>query len=265
MTPEEQKDILNVRVVGGGAIGIEATAELYDLWTEEMRHIYSHLDGKLTITIHDVAPTLLSMFDSALSDYALDSLRGKKVEIKTSSHIERVESDAIFTKEDGRLPYGMLIWATGNGANPLVESMDVKKPEKGLPRIITDNFLRMLRPDGTPIPDAYALGDAADIEGNSLPTLAEVALQKGEYLVTVLNKSATDVESEPFKYKNKATIAYLGRHDGIVGGEESWTGANAWLAWRSGSLSWTRSWRRKVMIAINWAFVWFDGRDIARR
>jgi NADH:ubiquinone reductase (non-electrogenic) len=264
MTPEKQADILNIRIVGGGAIGIEATAELYDLWTEEMRHLYSHLDGKLTITIHDVAPALLSMFDSALSDYALESLRGKKVEIKTSSHIERVEPDAIFTKEDGRLPFGMLIWATGNGVNPLVERMHVKKPEKGLPRIITDAYLRILHPDGTPIPDTYALGDAADIEGNSLPTLAEVALQKGEYLATVLNRAA-GVQPEPFRYKNKATIAYLGRHDGIVGGDQSWTGANAWLAWRSGSLSWTRSWRRKIMIGINWVFIWLDGRDIARR
>lgn len=268
----KQRDILNIRVVGGGAIGIEATAELYDLWHEDMRFLYPHLDGKLTITIHDVAPSILSTFDSALGDYALQSLKDKKVEIKTSSHIENVDEAAIYTKEDGRLPFGMLIWATGNGVNPLLEELKgrVKFPEKGLPRILTDKYLRVLDANGEAMRDIYAVGDAADIDGHSLPTLAEVALQKGEYLARELNAGVGEdggpsQPRRPFEYKQRALMAYLGQHDGIVGGKQDWTGQNAWLAWRSGSLGWTRSWRRKIMISISWFFVWWGGRDIARR
>ena len=195
----------------------------------------------------------------------MQSLERKKVEIKTSSHIEKVEQDAIYTKEDGRLPYGMLLWATGNKASTLVEQLDVKKPEKGMPRILTDKYLRVLRPDGTAREDAYGLGDAADIEGHTLPTLAEVALQKGEYLTAELNKEADHGHRTPFEYKQRSNLAYLGRHDGVVGGRTDWTGQSAWLAWRSGSLGWARSWRRKLMISISWVFVWLNGRDIARR
>lgn len=262
VTEERQRELLEIRIVGGGAIGIEATAELYDLWHKDLRFLYPHLDGKLNITIHDVAPTILSTFDKSLSDYALQSLHQKKVEIQTSSHIEKVEHDAIYTKEHGRMPYGMLIWATGNGVSPLVDSLPVKKPEKGLPRILTDKYLRILRPDGSPIENAYALGDAADIEGYSLPTLAEIALQKGEYLSRQLN--AEDGSLVPFEYKQKANVAYLGQHDGVVGGQQEWTGQSAWLAWRSGSLYWARSWRRRAMISLSWLFVWLGGRDIAR-
>ncbi|KAK8152455.1 hypothetical protein IWX90DRAFT_414598 [Phyllosticta citrichinensis] len=260
-TDAEQRDILNIRIVGGGAIGIEAAAELYDLWAEEMRFLYPHLDGKVTITIHDVAPSILSTFDSRLSEYATQSLKGKHVQLKTSSHIQKVEADAIFTKEDGRLPFGLLIWATGNKASSLVQKLPVKKPDGGLPRILTDKHLRVLRPDGSPMEDVYGLGDAADIEGESLPTLAEVALQKGEYLANALNSDST---LQPFEYKQRALLAYLGRHDGIIGGRQDWTGASAWLAWRSGSLAWTRSWRRRIFISISWLFVWLGGRDIAR-
>ena len=270
MTEADQRALLSIRIVGGGAIGIEAPAELYDLWDQEMRHLYAHLDGKLTLTIHDVADKLLSTFDASLSEYAMASLRQKRVEIATSSHIERVESDAIFTKEDGRLPYGMLLWATGNSVHPLVETLSVKKPEKGMPRILTDRRLRVLQPDGSPIEGAYALGDASDVEGESLPMLAEVALQKAEYLVSVLNEKGRSegtggVEPRPFEYKQRALLAYLGQHDGIIGGKNEWTGNSAWLAWRSGSLGWTRSWRRKLMIMISWAFIWLGGRDIARK
>ena len=263
LSDEQQREMLNIRVVGGGAIGIEATAEIYDLWHEDMRFLYPHLDGKLTITIHDVAPTILSTFDKSLGDYALKSLHQKNVQIKTSSHIEKVEQDAIYTKEEGRMAYGMLIWATGNGVNPLLDDLPVKKAEKGLPRILTDKYLRVLRPDGSAMENAYALGDAADIDGQSLPTLAEVALQKGEYLSRELNNG--DQPTKPFEYKQRALMAYLGQHDGIVGGRSEWTGESAWLAWRSGSLAWTRSWRRKIMISLSWVFVWFGGRDIARK
>lgn len=262
VSEDRQREILSVRIVGGGAVGIEAAAELWDLWFQEMRFLCPHLDGKLSITIHDVAPQILSTFDSRLSEYATQSLQGKDVELKTSSHIERVEAGDIITKEDGRLPFGLLIWATGNKASSLVEVLDVKKPEKGLPRILTDKMLRVLRPDGSPIMDAYALGDAADVEGDSLPALAEVAMQKSEYLTGVLNSDKAAVR--PFEYKQRALLAYLGRHDGIIGGRQDWTGVSAWLAWRSGSLGWTRSWRRKIMILVSWAFVWLGGRDIAR-
>lgn len=270
MSESNQRDLLSIRIVGGGAIGIEAAAELWDLWHEEMRHLYAHLDGKLTLTIHDVADKLLGTFDASLSEYAMDSLRSKKVQIATGSHIQRVEADAIVTKEDGRLPFGMLIWATGNGAHPLVETLPVKKPAKGLPRILTDRQLRVLRPDGGVVEGAYALGDAADVEGESLPTLAEVALQKAEYLVEVLNKKGKSgdgavIAPQPFAYKQRALLAYLGQRDGIIGGRNEWTGQSAWLAWRSGSLGWTRSWRRKLMIMISWAFIWLGGRDIARK
>ncbi|OTA17402.1 hypothetical protein BTJ68_15462 [Hortaea werneckii EXF-2000] len=161
--------------------------------------------------------------------------------MKTSSHIERVEADAIFTKEDGRLPYGLLLWATGNKASSLLDRLDVRKPEKGLPRILTDKYLH-----------------AADIEGQSLPTLAEVALQKGEYLTRELNK-AEGHPTTPFQFDNKGMMAYLGNHDGWWPGKRIITGESAWLAWRSGSLQWCRTWRRRAMISISWLFVWLNG------
>ncbi|GJD03081.1 pyridine nucleotide-disulfide [Colletotrichum higginsianum] len=254
----DQRDYLNIRIVGGGAIGIEAAAELWDLWFEDMRFLFPHLDGKLNITIHDVAPKILSTFDASLSEYATSSLEGKHVKLMTGSNIQRVEDDAIFTKEDGRLPYGLLIWATGNKVNPLVDSEETRERATPYPH-------RQVPPGPAPgrEPNGQRLrtGDAADIEGESLPTLAEVALQKGEYLTVVLNSNG---EPAPFNYKQRALLAYLGRRDGIIGGRKEWTGVSAWLAWRSGSLGWTRSWRRKIMISISWIFIWIAGRDIAR-
>ena len=109
--------------------------------------------------------------------------------------------------------------------------------------------------------DAYALGDAADIDGQSLPMLAEVALQKGEYLYQRLNDEANGKPLKPFEYNQRALLAYLGQRDGVIGGRSEWKGNSAWLAWRSGSIGWTRSWRRRIAIMAQWGLLWWNGRD----
>ncbi|KAL9527099.1 putative NADH dehydrogenase [Sphaerulina musiva] len=264
LTDAQQRDILRIIIVGGGPIGIEAAAELFDLWNDDMKYLYAHLQGKFSIEIHDVAEKLLGSFEGKLGEYAEDKLKKRGIEIQTESHIEKVEADAIYTKELGQIRYGLLLWATGNGANPLVEKLEsVKKTDK-LPRILTDKRLRVLQKENDQVMEnVFALGDSADIDGNSLPMLAEVAVQKAEWLTKALNNDGGE-SPKPFEYKQKASLAYLGGQDGVADGE--WTGQSAWLAWRSGSIwHWPRSWRRTLMIGISWIFNVVGGRDIARK
>jgi NADH:ubiquinone reductase (non-electrogenic) len=81
LTSEQQQDILRIIVVGGGAIGIEATAELWDLWQHDLRHIYPHLYGQVSIEVHDVGPSVLGTFDQRLGEYALHKLENRGVKI----------------------------------------------------------------------------------------------------------------------------------------------------------------------------------------
>ncbi|KAH7041527.1 uncharacterized protein B0I36DRAFT_392593 [Microdochium trichocladiopsis] len=238
LTPAQQRDMLRVIVVGGGAIGIEATAELYDLWHHDLRFLYPHLDvegenGLLAIEVHDVAPGILGNFDSRLAEYALQKLQRRGVRVETGSHITRLEDGAMYTKERGGdnnpLRYGMLIWATGNGVNPLVGKLDVKKAGR-MQRIVTDRKLRVQQStppqggggDDAVMPDVYALGDCADIEGYSLPMLAEVAVQQAKYLAKQLNARGERGEQadEGFTYQQRPNLAYLGEHDGVAAGDD---------------------------------------------
>ncbi len=232
---------------------------------------------------------MLSVYDKKLYEYANESLTRRRVAIETNSTIQRVDREALYLKDKGRVEYGMLIWATGNKHIPLTEKLasQTRQTTKGLRRILTDDHLRVLEPttsdkidhsDNEVYESVFALGDAADILDRSLPTTAEVAVQKAKYLVNYLNHQLPSISTAevvpPFKYQQKSLVSYLGAHDGVIEGRKSdngngrdgegWTGRSAWLAWRSGSLLWTRSWRNRVMILLTWVVNWIGGKEIAR-
>lgn len=245
LTDEQQRDLLHFVIVGAGPTGVEVSSELSDLCigNGSYARLYPHLKGKVTIAVHDVAEKVLSGFDTKLQEYAMASFNKRHVEVVTASHIERVEKDCLYTKENGRIAAGFVIWATGNKCSPLVESLPVKKTPRN-PRILTDDFMRVYDSNSNLIDSAYSLGDAADVEDARLPTTAEVACQKANYLANSLNHGF----KEPFKYRQAALVAYLGQNDGVISGKKDYSGSQAWIAWRSKNFLWTRTWRQKVLM-----------------
>lgn len=281
---ERAKELLHIAIVGGGPTGIELTAELDDLCKNELSKLYPRIAKYVTISIYDVAPHILSAYDAKLHDYATSQLKARNIDVAPNTRIERVDADALYIKDKGRVPYGMLLWVTGNKNVPLIEALDVKINEKGLKRILTDTKLRVFKKPstadlaGADVWDTvFALGDAADIEGESLPTTAEVAVQKARYLVENFNALAAATSTtaaaassfaKPFAYAQKQLVSYIGHHDGVIAGkgpnDPGWTGRSAWLAWRSGSLIWNRNWRSRVVIVITWALNRVFGTEMAR-
>lgn len=240
--------------------GVEISAEMSDLFADDFVKLYPNLAGKFSITIHDAAHQILGPFDEGLREHAIASFTKRGVEIVSESRVKEVTKNSISTEAEGRIGCGMVIWTAGNKQCPLVDALDVTKTDR-LPRILTDDHLHVKDLKKQPMRDVFALGDAADIEQDFLPTTAEVAVQKAEYLARCFNR---DIFNETFEYNQKAIVAYIGGHDGVVSGRPDWSGARAWAAWRSKNLMWTRSWRRKFLISVYWMLDWLGGKEIAR-
>jgi NADH:ubiquinone reductase (non-electrogenic) len=260
LTDAQKHSLLHFVIVGAGPTGVEVSSELSDLFSTSYASLYPHLKPYVSIAVHDVANQVLSGFDTKLQDYAIGSFTKRNVEVLTGSHIERVEKNCLYTKENGKISAGLVIWATGNKSTALVDSLPVKKTPRN-PRILTDSFLRVYTPSSELVDGAYAIGDAADVEDARLPTTAEVACQKAKYLAKALNGK---IDRE-FRYQQAAIVAYLGQNDGVVSGKKDYSGPQAWIAWRSKNFLWTRTWRQKVLVVIGWALDLVTGRSIAPR
>ena len=139
--PKLRERLLNFAIIGGGPTGMEFAAELSDLIQVDLSHVYPRLVPMARITVHDVAPKVLSMFDEKLAQYAMKTFARAGVHIKTKSHIEELRrgvpkangstsdeevADAqgcytLSTRAEGEEGVGMCVWATGNKMNPFVK------------------------------------------------------------------------------------------------------------------------------------------------
>ena len=184
-----REQLLHFCVVGGGPTGVEFSAELHDLIHDDLSKKYPALLRSVCITLYDVAPRILSMFDSALAQYATEHFARQHIDVRTRRTVTRVDDGVLHVKEEGEVPFGMLVWSTGVEMTPLIKSLrGVKKDPKG-GRLVTDGWLRVTQDapteEGKPpklVQDVYALGDCAVIEGMELPLTAQVASQKGVWM-----------------------------------------------------------------------------------
>ncbi|OCL02786.1 nucleotide-binding domain-containing protein [Glonium stellatum] len=137
---EMRKHLLNFAIVGGGPTGIEFSAELHDIITEDLSKIYPELMKYYRISVYDVAPKVLPMFDEKLAGYAMQTFRREGIDIKTLHHVQELrrglpsgskdkegyqDDQSCWTlkiKEEGDIGVGMVVWSTGLMMNPFVEN-----------------------------------------------------------------------------------------------------------------------------------------------
>lgn len=128
--------LLHFAIVGGGPTGMEFAAQLCDLVHQDLRKLYPALTEHVQISLYDVAPKVLPLFDASLTDYAVRHYKRQGIEIKTSHHVKELRQAPIpsnanesppkggiytlHTKEEGPINIGMCVWTTGNAPNPFI-------------------------------------------------------------------------------------------------------------------------------------------------
>ena len=297
-TDEEKSKLLNFAVVGGGPTGIESAAELNDLVHDDMSRLYPQLMRHVGISIYDIAPKVLPMFDQNLASYATELFRRQGIRVKTEHQLERIRRDGDvlmlrIRQEREEVPAGMVVWSTGLMKNPLVGMLTEKDVGGGggggggrlaadlkTGGIVTDAKMRVQvqRPDGSlhTLRNVFAIGDCAQIQDQALPATAQVASQQAAYLARQMNNNSSssssqassgegEGEGEGFRFRNWGTMAYLGSWRAIhQRGADELKGPAAWVLWRAAYMTKSMSARNKIMIPVYWLINWLFGRDISR-
>lgn len=281
-SPEEVDRLMHMVVVGGGPTGVEFAGELQDFFEEDIKKLIPEISPRFKVTLIEALPNVLPSFSKKLIDYTENTLREEKIDIKTKTMVKKVTEttvEAEISKPDGTrerivIPYGLLVWATGNAVRPIVKDLISRIPAQANSRrgLAVNEYLVV---QGAR--DIWAIGDCA-VAGYA-PT-AQVAAQEGSFLGGLFNnmaktenlesrihelssslnlnpgnsaETAREIEGlerqlrrikeiKPFHYSHQGSLAYIGSEKAVadvnwLNGNLATGGSMTYLFWRSAYLS----------------------------
>jgi len=244
---------LNVVVVGGGPTGVETAGAMAELYNGVFKKDYPDVpEGAATITLVEAGPEIFPMFKPDIREYTVEALEKRGVGVKTGDVVESIAPTRVKLKSGTELEAHTLVWGAGLQGNELVQSLGLELGRGN--RIGVDEELRI-----PAHPEVYAVGDVAAITDAKteqvLPQLGSVALQSGEHAGETIAKRIAGKETKPFKYRDKGTMAAIGRGSAVVQmlGGKTMKGRTASLAWGTVHLALLPTNEDRAKAVVDWA------------
>ncbi|HEX3668615.1 MAG TPA: NAD(P)/FAD-dependent oxidoreductase [Acidimicrobiia bacterium] len=244
---------LNVVVVGGGPTGVETAGALAELYRSDFAKDYPGVDPEeARVTLVEAGPELFGMFKPKLREYAQQALTKRDVEVKTGAVVASVTPTTVTLKSGETLKAHTLVWGAGLQGNPLVQSLELELQRGNRIGVGPDLTL----PGRS---EVFVVGDVAAITDSKteqvLPQLGSVALQSGEHAGKTIAGRVAGKEPKPFKYKDKGTMATIGRGAAVVQmlGGRTMTGFKAQAAWGAVHLALLPTNEDRAKAVVDWA------------
>ncbi len=244
---------LNMVVVGGGPTGVETAGAMAELYNGVFRKDYPDVSPEQArILLVEASPEIFAMFKPDIRAYTGKALAERGVDVQTGEVVASVSPTRVTLKSGTVLPAHTLVWGAGLQGNELVRSLGFEL-ERGN-RIAVDEELRIASH-----PEVYAVGDIAAITDAKteqvLPQLGSVALQSGEHAGETIARRVASKETKPFKYRDKGTMATIGRGAAVVQmlGGRTMKGKAAQAAWGTVHLALLPTNEDRAKAVVDWA------------
>ena len=244
-------------IVGGGPTGVELAGTMSEVARTVLRGEFRDLDpASFEVQLIEGSDRLLSALPPELSLRAQQDLEKLGVRVRLGALVTGIDAEGVTLQTGDRISAVTKIWAAGVRGAPVATGLaDFVRPDG---RVTVEPDLSL-----PGHPEVFAIGDLAFVahEGREVPGLAPAALQMGDHVGRTLARelagSATAVERRPFRYRDKGTLATIGRGKAVAQlGSLKFGGVVAWLLWVFIHVLFLVGFRNRLMVLIEWAYAY---------
>ena len=252
--------MMTIVVVGAGPTGVEVSGALAEMRSNVLPKDYPELDfKKMHIYLVEGSQKTLGTMSEKSSQQSAQYLKKLGVQVLTNTVVKSYDGDTIVLSNEETIGTKIVIWAAGITGN-LPVGIDASLIVRGN-RIKVDRTNKI-----TGTKNIYALGDIAYMETplypHGHPQVANVAINQGANLAVNLLRQLSGNKhfQNEFEYKDKGSMATVGRHLAVVDIPKPkihFGGWLAWLVWMMLHLVLILGVKNKVQIFINWIYKYF--------
>ncbi|ACY13023.1 NAD(P)/FAD-dependent oxidoreductase [Haliangium ochraceum] len=248
--PEARLALTTMVVVGGGPTGLETAGALYELYNNVLAKEFPGQDLEVRVLLVEAGEELLDPYPPSLRQAALEQVRSLGVDVVFKNPVVDVTPEHVELKDGTRIATCTLVWAAGVSASPLGDQLGVDLAWQK--RVPVEPSLQIKGE-----PDIYCVGDMAYLEdeaGKPYPGVIQVARQQSIRAAENILNRLSQVEQEPFQYRDLGTMATIGRRRAVAWlfNKIRLRGILAWLAWVVLHLVMLMGFRNRLNVFVNW-------------
>lgn len=253
--PEKIQFYLTFVVIGGGPTGVELAGAISEMVNKTLVKDFKNADLKKTkVILVDSGDRLLSAFPKELSQATYDALEKMGVEIRLNCFADKLNANGLMLGNE-KVKTNTIIWAAGVFPSQLTQKIPSEKDRSG--RVIVNKDLSLPN-----FKNVFVIGDqAAFIDKNkqTLPGLAPVAMQQGQFISKLLLTDIKNLPRPEFNYFDKGIMATIGRSQAVVSvGRLKIKGFLAWVMWVFIHIVFLMQVKNRFFVFINWTWSYFS-------
>ena len=256
----KRRKLLTIVVAGGGPTGVEVSGMFAEMRKSILIKEYPELDTTASnIYLVDGGDALLSPMSVASQQDTLEAVTKLGVVVKLNTRVVDYKEDTVFFADGNTIQTKNLIWAAGITAREF-EGIPAESYGRGK-RMLTDAFNKV---NGTT--NIFAIGDTClqltdENFPQGHPQVAQVAIQQGLNLADNFKKLLQQDTLKPFIYKDKGSMAIIGKNKAVVDLPKPnlhFKGFFAWMIWLFVHLMSLITYRNRINTFYHWMIAYFS-------
>lgn len=250
----ERSALMNFVLVGGGPTGVELAGALAEMKKGILPKDYPDLDvRKMEINLIQSGNRILNTMSEKSSEKAEEFLQKLGVSVWKNVRVTGYDGKTVTTNSELTFDTATFIWTAGvEGA--LIKGIREEAIESRVSRIKVNRFNQVFG-----YGNIFAIGDIAQMDEEGYlqghPMMAQPAIQQGKWLADNLLRKSKNQEMKPFAYKDKGSMATIGRNKAVVDlPHYQFSGVFAWFVWIFVHLFSLIGFKNKVVVFWNWMY-----------